>query len=548
MFNAEQIIKDQARMESERSTFDAMWQEIAELVLPRQASFTVQQSEGSSQTNKIFDSTAAQALEDGVSNFVSHVMPRGQRYQMLEPKDEALLNNQRVMAWYELKTTQLLQLRHDARSGFVNQSNESVASLLAFGPQAMWVDMRYDRLTGRPVGFRYSSEHVGTVWIDEDFQGNVIRTHRKFTLTAEAAFKKWGDKLPGKVLEKARNPKSQHEKLTFIHRIEVNPRPNPDTPLSWKGKFWIGCYLCVECKEAFGEGGFNTNPLIYSRFSQSPNEKYARSPAVTVLPDIKAAQQVMMDLVLISEMSAMPPLLAHDDMLDQTIRYAAREITYGGLDHRGNPMVRSLYEGGDANPLMALQESTRQIIRRAFFADMLFSNREVKTHVNVQETLERISEKGILLSPLARQETEWFGPMTDRELDLMDQMGLFDDMPGEVIEAGGMMQNRFDNPLGRAQKADQIVGYMRLLEAVAPQMQLDPERHIPILNQTLPFEKVLTGLSRVLAVPASFQASDDERDAQREADAEAQGTQSLIEALPAIAQATSSLQQVSMGA
>jgi hypothetical protein len=547
MFDAKQILADQARMESERSNFDAMWQEIAELVLPRQADFTVKRSEGEVRTNKIFDSTAAQMLEQGVSNFVSHVMPRGQRYQMLEPKDEALFKLQHVMEWYELKTTQLLALRHDPRSGFINQSNESVASLLAFGPQAMWVDLRHDRVTGRPVGFRYKSEHIGSVWIDEDFQGNVVRTHRKFQLTAEAALTKWGKKLPGKVASAARDPRKRNDKFTFIHRIEVNPSPIPGR-IDWRGKLWMAAYLCCEAQEVFDEGGYDSNPLIYSRFTQAPNEKYARSPAVTVLPDIKAAQQIMMDLVIISEMSAMPPLLAADDMLDQTIRYASRGVTYGGLDYRGNPTIRPLFDGGDANPMLALQESIRQVIQRAFFADMLFSNREVKTHVNVQETLERISEKGILLSPLARQETEWFGPMTDRELDLMDQMGLFDDMPGEVEEAGGMMQNRFDNPLGRAQKADQVIGYMRLLEAVAPQMQLDPERHVPILNQALPFEKVLAGMARVLAVPASFQASDDERAQAKQADDEAASTQSLLQALPAISQATQSLQQVGMAA
>jgi hypothetical protein len=54
---------------------------------------------------------------------------------------------------------------------------------------------------------------------------------------------------------------------------------------------------------------------------------------------------------------------------------------------------------------------------------------------------------------LKRQETEWFTPQTERELDLMNEMGMLDDMPPEVAEAGGLYQIIYDNPLATARKA-----------------------------------------------------------------------------------------------
>jgi len=538
------ILRRQSMMESERSNFDSLRQEVAEHMLPRQAEFLnrgeFKRTQGQSRTSRIFDETATQALDDGVSVFESYVMPRGARWQSFAPRDDELLKIRRVRAWYELKTSQLFMLRSMPGSGFAEQTHESVASLLAFGDQGMWPEIRYDRQR-RPLGIFYRSEHIGSIWIMENAWGRVDTVHRKFRLSARQAMQKWGDKAPECVRKAYRDNKIDDEHL-YLHvlcpRDDWDPRR-----IDAKGKPVRSCYVSIADKQIFDEGGFRTMPLVYSRYEKSPTETYGRGPGINVLPAVKASQLMMRDLVTAVEFMARPAMLAADDAVDVILRYSPGGTTYGGLDYAGNPLVKPMMEGADISPALMLQERTRAVIVRAFFGDLFRIRREQKTHVSATDVMEQSAEKGILLSPLARQETEWFAPMGDRELDLMWEMGLLDDMPPEVKEAGGLYQYVFDNPLGRAQKADQAAGFFRTLEGVTPLMQAKPQL-VDDFFAMFPFDKILHGLAMINAVPATWMAEDGEREQTKAAIAQGAQMQQLLAAAPVVSKVAADLHKI----
>jgi len=294
------------------------------------------------------------------------------------------------------------------------------------------------------------------------------------------------------------------------------------------------------------EGGYRSMPLIFSRYEKAPSETYGRGPAMNVLPAVKAAQQIMRDLVTAIEFMARPALGATDDMLDQIINYAAGEITYGAIDERGNRLVQPLFEGIDIQGAMALRDDVRAMIRRAFFVDLMRVREEQKTHLLNADVMEQLSEKGILLSPLARQETEWFDPMTAREIDLMGEIGLLDDMPPEVREAGGVYQIRYENPLKRAQESGAAAGYFRTLEAFTPLFQVDAGA-LEDFKQRYPLSKVIPRVAYINGVPAEWEASEDEL-AQAEADrAQAQGAQELLAAAPIVSKVARDLSGIPGG-
>jgi hypothetical protein len=89
------------------------------------------------------------------------------------------------------------------------------------------------------------------------------------------------------------------------------------------------------------------------------------------------------------------------------------------------------------------------VIKRAFFEDLYIVRQELKSHISATEQMQRDQQRGILLAPLKRQETEWFTPQTERELDLMAEMGMLDDMPQELRDGGGLYQTIYENPLSR---------------------------------------------------------------------------------------------------
>ena len=532
MADIDTILKRQARMESERSNFDRLNDDVARLMLPRQADnfstfgFNDRTNQGRGRQEKILDETALQSLDHGVSVFEGEVIPQGGMWQMLISDDDNLANNLNVRIWFERLTAKLFALRNSPRSGFASQTHESVASLLAFGTQGMWPDI-LRAPDGTAIGLSYRSEHIGQLFIDEDHRGVVDTIHRKFTLTHRQAAQKWRDHVPEIAAKGVRDGRAD-DSATYLHVIAPN-RDYQAGRLDAKGKPIASCYIEPSQRQIFDEGGYRVMPLVVSRYEKSPTEIYGRSPGHSCLPAVRASQRIMADLVTAIEFAARPAMGAHDDLLDQIVRYSPGGMTYGAIDDRGNPLIKQLFENADIAPGLQLLEETRGVIRGAFFVDLYMARKEVKTHVSAQEIMQREAEKGVLLAPLKRQETEWFTPLADREIDLMNEMGLLDDMPDELREAGGGYLIRYDNPLGRARQANEASGYYQLLNGLAPVMQLKPEL-VDHFIERYPFEKVLPAMGKIHGVPASWEASDEDRAAAR-ADREARGqAQQLLDA------------------
>ena len=542
MFDAKVIIEEQARMKQQRQPFETLQRECAELLLPRQSNFDNigRYNQGANLQTRIFDEYAQQALEQGVSIFEGYVMPRGQIWQRWEFADEDLMKSQANREWCDRKNMQLFRLRNDPKSGFTGQTHESVASLFAFGMQSMWIDLRRD-IQKKVIGLSYQSEFIGEIFVKEDHQGLISIVHHVFQWQARKADAKWGVNAPPAV-KAAMKANDGDRMIEFIHRIEPNREYDPER-IDEKGKPWRGCYLCVPDNKIFETGGYFSMPRIVSRFINAPNEEYGRCPAFTILPAIRATQQMMLDLMAASELKAMPPLAAHDDMMDQTVRYAAREITYGALDSRGNRRLVPLIEGADMSDSFALLEKLHGHIDRAFFVDMLQIRNDMKSHVTDSQLYQREEEKGMLLAPLANQETEWLSLMLDRELSLMEEAGMMDDMPGEIaeaVEAGVGLRVMYDNGLTRAQEAGAAAGYFRMQEQFAGLFQADPTT-LQQFQQKYPFDKVLDHMGRINGVPAAWEATDDERQEIKSQDDEAMADAQALDAAPILSKVANDL-------
>lgn len=550
MWDATSIEREQTEMEQARQPFEQMMRDAAIWFLPGHQQFDAMAwtnaggARGPSMDVRIFDPHAQQSIEQAISLFEGYVMPRGQLWQRWELPDEDLMKLRHVREWVEGKNRLLFKYRNDPKSGFTGQVHESIGSLMAMGSQSMWPDIRRD-LLGRAVGLSYQSDFIGQVYVKTDHMGLVSTVHYTFTWTAEKAFSAFGEDAP-ECVHKAIRDKRTTATFRFIHAVKPNAEFDPER-IDWRGKPWAGCYFCRdEGGKVFKRGGYRAMPRIVSRYSVAPNEDYGRCPAFTVLPAVRASQQMVQDMILASELSAMPPLGAHSDMLDQTIKYAAHQVTYGAIDHRGNRKLVPLIEGSDMSGSMELLQRMQTLIDRAFFVDMLQIRQDLKSHVTDSQLYQREEEKGMLLAPLANQETEWLSPMLDREIDLMDEMGDFDDMPGEVAEAieGGMdlMSVSYDNGLSRAQEAGQAAGYFRLTEQLAPHWQADQSGEAyAAFQRKFPPELVLSNLARINGVPASWEAPEDQQEAEKEAALHRSQSQDLITALPAVAKSAKDL-------
>ena len=199
----------------------------------------------------------------------------------------------------------------------------------------------------------------------------------------------------------------------------------------------------------------------------------------------------------------------------------------------------------DLNGAERLHAEVHEVIDRVFYRYLMQINREQKTHISATKTMEEIGEKGILLAPLARQEQTWFSPMLDVELDLLWEEGFLDDMPPilqEEFGRGGGISVIYDNNLSRMQEANEAAGYLRTAEQVASVAQFDPSA-VKTFTREYPLDKVIPGLGRVNGIPARWRASDEEKQAQDQADAAAAMQQQLLQAAPVLADAAKNAAQ-----
>ncbi len=545
MYSGEAIIKRQARMEAGQTAIRELRQEVAELLLPRQAKFYCLGQFGAQQTlvASVFDEYAQQKFEEGVSIAMGLSNPSGQIWQRWTLGDEELMRLPHVALWVEDKNRLLQKLRSDPKSGFTDNLGEGWASLLAFAMQSSWVDVRRD-LMKRPVGFSYQSEFIGGIYVEESAEGYPIRTHNKFTLTARQAWDKWGPESPEVVRRHISKDggKGDDEEVEFIHAIYPNHEYDPER-IDHLGKPWRGCFVAVEGKELFKEGGYVAGPRVVSRFMKGLNGPYGHCSAFQVLPSVRQCQIAMVDLIETAEQKAGPTMLAHDDMLDYGIRYAPREVIMGGLGSRYEERIKAMFNPADNGEGWQLLQLLHSYIDRAFYAHLLQINQDLKSHVTDQQLFERKADAGVLLTPLARQENEWFSPMLDRELALMDELGLMDDMPGEVREArdAGMgSQAIYDNGVTRSQGAAGVGALLDMERFFATTFQNDPESY-QVYKQMFPFEKRIKYVADNTAVPVSIMSTEEERakiKAQHDADNQ---QQQFLTAVPELAKASKDL-------
>jgi hypothetical protein len=518
VIDGQTIKANQTRMESARWSYESAWGEIARLVYPEMASFygggmyAWSYNQGMPfQAVQMHDPYAAQALEDGVSLFEGFVMPRGQRWQQLKLGDEALMRKVSVRQWVEQVEMRLFAQRMNPESGFVGAVHESAMSLYAFCTQSMWVDLRYD-WTGQIAGLSYQSEFIGEIYIERDAEGRPMRIHRKFALNAEQARLKWGARKPPSVTKALEGPNAQPTKMfEFIHVIERNGAAEPGRS-DWRGMPWASCYMVSAGgdEESFAHGGYRSLPRIVSSFARAARSPWGRSPTMRVLPKIRLLQEIERDRVLGAELRLKPPLLTDDDELDGAIlALRPHGITHGGLDDRGNPKFRTFLEDTDATDARYLGEEARAAIDKAYGKDLLQLNRELKTHITATRTAEENAEKGLLLAPLARQEGEWLAPMTTRELALMGEIGLLDDMPGEVAEYfadRGEFAWEFDNELSKMMEASKSAAFLSVAEQVGLLAQYD-KTYVEDFRREFPPHRVLPELGRIARVPAAMMAT-----------------------------------------
>jgi hypothetical protein len=443
----------QAEAEGVRSNFDATNQEIADYVLPRQNVFFGDKTQGDRRTSKIFESTAPIALERFAATVENLLTPRTQLWHSIKSVSKDLNRIPAVARYFEDVRDILFEYRYATAANYATQQHETYMSLGAFGTGTLYVGADKELR-----GLCYKSVHPSEMYFFENYVGRITRAHRKFKIKARN-FKGQFKKIPD-VVQKALTAGRTEEEYTVLHI--VRPREDEDTHTKLA---YSSIYLLMDGADKGSEielSGYMSFPYAISRYVTAPNEIYGRSPAWTVLSDIKTVNQMRKVTLRSAHKSADPAILTTDD---NWMDSSPGKVNQGMLDMQGRPMAQPFNSGARVDFAIESENLVRGTIKDAFLST-IYEVLKDRPQMTATEVLAFTQQHGVLTSPtMGRQQSEALGVQIPREIEILDGYGAFPPPPPELVNAGFKIE--YDSPLSRAQRAEYALGIQRTYEFAA---------------------------------------------------------------------------------
>ena len=509
--------------------FAGQWEEVAKLVLPSFSNtftFGNANAPGIKKTHHQIDATGQLALGRFGAVCESMLTPRNSIYQHLLASDPYVMKDRETKLWFEEATRRLFYYRNMPEANFSSQNQANFLSLGAFGNHAMFIDELDDY---EVEGLRYRSVPLGEIFWRENHQGRIDSFVRWFKMTARQAEQKWPGQLPP-VLRTALAANSE-QLYNFLHFVE--PRDNYDPErLDARGKRWCSVYVsmegrCLMYKQGMDiEGGYRTFPVAPGRYEQAPGEVYGRGWAMAVLPALKTLNAQKAVFLKQGHQASDPTLITGDDGVIGSRRPGS--VNPGLVNSDGKPMVHML-PTGDIQISKEMMGEERSLINDAALVT-LFQILTKTPAMSATEVIERANEKGILLAPtMGRQQSEYVGPMTYRELDILAYKRLLPPMPPRLQEAKGSYHIIYDNPLSRLAKAQESAGFLRTIESAT---MIASATGDPSVYDPFDFPTAIPAMAEQNAVPTSWMASAKSMQQKAQGRAKAQQQDAQIKALP----------------
>lgn len=515
---------------SGRVNWNNHYAEIAERVLPHANNFNTTPTPGIKRTEQMFDATAALALTRFASALESMLTPRSQRWHRLTGKPGRRLSRD-AMLWLEYATEKLFEFRGRPTAAFASQIHEVYTSLGAFGTGCIFVG----EIPGS--GPYYKAMFLGEVFIAENQYGIVDTVYRCFKMAARQAYQKFSEALPDTI--KVAADKEPDKMFEFLHCVQPNDEFKP-IRRDYLGKQFSSYYISLEGKKLIGVGGYRRFPYMTPRYITFPGEEYGRSPAMTVLPDIKMLNEMSRTAIRAAHRKAEPPLLVHDDGVLTNIKLKPNAQNFGGVDEQGRPKVLPFNTNADIGLTLEMQDQRRKVINDAFLVTLFQILVEEARQMTATEVMERTREKAALLAPaMGRQQSELLGPMVERELDILLANNLIEPPPEELEE----YEITYESPLSKVMKAEEATGIYRWLEAINSMAQFNPE-----VVDVPDYEQIVRELASTNNVPTRLVKSAEAIAQKMKQKQQAAAMQQAIDAAPALAGAAKNLTQAAQNA
>jgi hypothetical protein len=534
------LLRRYSKMYADRSTFDELWQEVVEYICPwRQNIVTRDETQGRQRTERIFDSTAPQALVVATSAVHSASTPNTLKWFSLMARDEAVNRERAVQLW--LTDTRDRVLRALNQSNFDSEIQEVYADLLAFGTAAL--DIREDDPdeTGIFSGLIFQAHQPGTFTVAEGRMGTVDTVFRELRMSIASAASRWGlEALSPKAQEKFEDHPDEELCILWVtvprEGVKVAP---PDTVLPPEERPFAEFVIELESFRGGTTGhlirktGAHELPVVAPRWRKMSGETYGRGPGIDVMPDVRTLNRAIKLRLEAWVLAVAPPVATRDRGVIGEVRLKP----FGRTNVRERGDIEPLLLGSNFDVANFQEETIRRSIRSGFFIDQIqFTGSKGDTPISATEAAFRFQTMQRILGPVAsRIQTELLAPIVSRVMRLMLRQGAI--LPPPLELSGSALDLVFEGPLARVQRSTDVEAINQFLAMLFPVAEVHPD-----VLARVDFGEVVQVLAEATGVPQRILRDEQETAAilqqQRQQQAEAVQSQRLLETAEVVSKFT----------
>ena len=520
-----------ATLKTDRSTWEPLWREIDQWILPDHIQFNVTDANrGTIRTTSIIDCTPTLAVRTLGAGLMSGITSPARPWFRLATRDHELNENLAVRQW--LDDCQDIMMGAFRSSNLYQALPVAYENLGTFGTEAIFLDEEAVDGDGDGEPFRFYNLPIGSYYLSANARGVVDCIVRDLTMTCRQAVERFGVDAVTPALKASYDNGNYESAVNMVHCICPNPDWQKGNPLPQFKRYMSVFYeTSASDEQILSRSGYDTFPVLCPRWTIVGRNVYGFAPGRTIIGDAKALQAYERRTAESVAKDVNPPMLAPSSLRGQEVSLIPGGITYYD-ESQQQAGIRTVYDSkfNIAGAEMKA-EGCRQRIRRGLFEDLflMLANSD-RRQVTAEEIRAKQEEKILALGPvLERLNDELLDPLIDRAFDILSRRGAFPPPPEEI--AGQQISVEYISILGQAQKMLQLGTIDRLLGVVGQMAASDPT----VLDK-IDRDATIELYSDALGAPSEILRSKDDVAAIQQARAQAQQKQQQMADLAGQAQ------------
>ena len=505
-----------------RQPFEAHWEMIAEVLMPRKRGIMSKRQEGQKLTDLQYDGTGTRAAEKLASFMHGSMTASTFPWFGLQTRNIGMMDIKAVADWLEDCGERMLAAF--SMSNWDSEAPEAYLDNIIFGTAApMFVEEDDIETPGQQFGgLRFSAISIGEAWCAENRKRRIDTVYWLTSMPAVTIVDQWMNTAADTTKEMARNKPYEKVDVLFVVEPRKNaPRNDNERAFAWDKPF-AGYYIETTRRNLLEETGFDEFPAPTPRWSRGNGERiYGRGLGDSAYPDVRTLNESVRLKLMSLAMALFPPLLK-DIGLAGSIRWlpgAVHDVNAKALGM--NPPVQPILNGAKFDVANMEEEKYRDVIKEAFHSGLLQLPEKDMTASEAQLRIQlmlRVLGPGVL----GRHKSEFLDPVISRAFGLMLRGGALPPPPDEIMQAPPeerAIDVVYKGPLAMAQRSQDTLAIDSQIDATLAIFERTQDAE---MLDTLDFDEALYHRGEGSSVPSKVMRGKEQVAERRQARGKAQ--------------------------